>query len=82
MALAQIVDIPESRQITLSRDTPTGKANILVFPVSETTVQTTAKQEFPITDKSVEGRGFGSHTGKFWMADDFDEPLEDFKDYM
>lgn len=25
---------------------------------------------------------FGSLAGKIHMADDFDEPLEDFKDYM
>lgn len=25
---------------------------------------------------------FGSAKGKLWMAEDFDEPLEDFKDYM
>ncbi|MCX6865014.1 MAG: DUF2281 domain-containing protein [Verrucomicrobia bacterium] len=26
-------------------------------------------------------RGFGCLRGKIWMAPDFDEPLEDFKDY-
>ena len=25
---------------------------------------------------------FGCMRGKFWMADDFDAPLEDFKEYM
>ena len=25
---------------------------------------------------------FGSMSGKVWMADDFDAPLEDFKEYM
>jgi len=25
---------------------------------------------------------FGCMKGKMWMADDFDEPLEDFKEYM
>lgn len=25
---------------------------------------------------------FGSAKGKLWMADDFDAPLEDFKEYM
>lgn len=25
---------------------------------------------------------FGMDRGKVWIADDFDEPLEDFKDYM
>jgi len=27
-------------------------------------------------------RQFGLHKGKYIMAPDFDEPLEDFKDYM
>ena len=26
--------------------------------------------------------GFGCLKGKIWMSEDFDEPLEDFKDYM
>jgi len=26
--------------------------------------------------------GRGCMKGKMWMADDFDEPLEDFKEYM
>lgn len=26
--------------------------------------------------------GFGIWKGKIWMADDFDEPLDDFKEYM
>lgn len=34
--------------------------------------------------KKGEGRGSvaGILKGKVWMSDDFDEPLEDFKDYM
>ena len=27
-------------------------------------------------------RGYGSLKGQIWMADDFDAPLDDFKDYM
>ncbi len=27
-------------------------------------------------------RAFGVLKGKVWMADDFDEPLDDFKEYM
>jgi len=26
--------------------------------------------------------GWGCMKGKMWMADDFDEPLEDFREYM
>jgi len=34
----------------------------------------------PISDGYVVT--MGSMNGKIWMADDFDEPLEDFKEYM
>lgn len=36
------------------------------------------------TDKKIEKRipKFGCAKGTFKMADDFDEPLDDFKDYM
>ncbi|MBW8050220.1 MAG: DUF2281 domain-containing protein [Solirubrobacterales bacterium] len=27
-------------------------------------------------------KGFGCLKGKVWMADDFNEPLDDFKEYM
>lgn len=27
-------------------------------------------------------KGFGCLKGKIWMSPDFDEPLEDFKEYM
>ncbi|GAB6393632.1 MAG: DUF2281 domain-containing protein [Treponematales bacterium] len=44
---------------------------VLVFPLSET-VTTTKKQK----------RKPGCARGQIWMADDFDAPLEEFKDYM
>jgi hypothetical protein len=28
------------------------------------------------------GRGYGSLKGQIWMSDDFNEPLDDFKEYM
>ena len=31
---------------------------------------------------STNNRGYGSLKGKIWMSEDFNEPLEDFKDYM
>lgn len=36
----------------------------------------------PIKAKSPDLKGFGCLKGKIWMSPDFDEPLEDFKDYM
>ncbi len=34
------------------------------------------------TAKNPKRGGLGIWQGKIWMADDFDEPLEDLKDYM
>jgi mRNA-degrading endonuclease RelE of RelBE toxin-antitoxin system len=34
------------------------------------------------TEKPTKRGGLGIWKGKIWMADDFDEPLEDLKDYM
>ncbi|XGV96180.1 MAG: DUF2281 domain-containing protein [Leptolyngbya sp. BL-A-14] len=34
------------------------------------------------SEPSKKKRQAGALKGKIWMSDDFDEPLEDFKDYM
>ena len=34
------------------------------------------------TEKAAKRGGLGIWKGKIWMADDFDQPLEDLKDYM
>jgi len=41
-----------------------------------TLVYTSTKTE------QLKERGFGCAKGQFRMSDDFDEPLEDFKEYM
>lgn len=41
----------------------------------------TVKSELGDDGQLPEG-GFGCLKGKIWMSEDFDEPLEDFKDYM
>ena len=38
--------------------------------------------EFKAEETPKGRRGFGCAKGQIWMADDFDAPLEDFKDYM
>ena len=35
-----------------------------------------------IPNPPVKNRKPGSAKGQVWMSEDFDEPLEDFKDYM
>lgn len=41
----------------------------------------TAKEIFTKVEGNPD-KGFGSLKGKIWISPDFDEPLEDFKDYM
>ncbi|MBC8041913.1 MAG: type II toxin-antitoxin system prevent-host-death family antitoxin [Rhizobacter sp.] len=36
----------------------------------------------PVLEASMQNRKAGSAKGQVWMSDDFDAPLEDFKDYM
>jgi len=69
MSVTQTVEIPASHQLTIEvpREVPAGKT-ILTF----TPAETEHKKE----------RVFGCAKGQFHMAEDFDAPLEDFKDYM
>ena len=71
MTVTQTVEIPLDRRITLEvpREIPTGEV-ILTFTPN------------PAVQKQNKERGFGCLKGQIWMADDFDAPLEDFKDYM
>ena len=69
------VVIPPNRKIMLDLpdDCPAGQAKITVI------VEPDLSEDKPkITIASLFGKG----RGKVWMADDFDAPLEDFKEYM
>lgn len=39
-------------------------------------------EEVKQTSEMASLKGFGCLKGKIWMASDFDEPLEGFKEYM
>jgi hypothetical protein len=69
MTIEQTVKIPASHRLVIDvpREVPEGPV-ILTF--------TPAKME------RIKERIFGCANGQFRMADDFDAPLEDFKDYM
>jgi hypothetical protein len=69
MSVTQTVEIPTSHRLTIEvpREVPPGRT-ILTFTPAET-----AREKTPV---------FGCAKGQFHMADDFDAPLEDFKDYM
>jgi len=71
MSITQTVEIPANRRLTIDvpREVPTGPVILTFTP--KTAVQEQKKE-----------REFGCAKGQFWMADDFDAPLDDFKDYM
>jgi len=77
MSVTQTVEIPANHRLTIDvpPEVPTGRAKIIFFPDS-------AGKE-PVTEpKSGKRCGYGSVKGDYWMADDFNAPLDDFKDYM
>ena len=69
MSITQTVTIPADHRLTIEvpREVPAGPV-ILTFT--------------PAQPEHKKARVFGCAKGQFKMADDFDEPLEDFKDYM
>jgi hypothetical protein len=69
MTVTQTVDIPASRRLTIDvpREVPEGKSVLTFTPAK------TETRKVPV---------FGCAKGQFKIADDFDAPLEDFKDYM
>ena len=69
MIIAQTINIPDSRRLTIDvpPEVPIGQV-VITFAPKETVQKKT--------------RMFGCAKGQFWMADDFDAPLEDFRDYM
>jgi hypothetical protein len=69
MTITQTVEIPADRRIVLEvpPQIPTGTV-ILTFT--------------PVKKEGGKEREFGCLKGQIWMAEDFNEPLEDFKDYM
>ena len=75
MTLTQTVEIPANRQLNLNlevpREVPTGRANIIIqFPIQQ---EAALIKKVPV---------FGCAKGQFRISADFNEPLEDFKDYM
>jgi len=69
-----VTEIGEDNVIRPPDDTelPSGKAEVTV-------VQKGDEEE---STPSPAVRGFGSARGLITISDDFDEPLEDFRDYM
>ena len=70
MTITQTIEIPADRRITVPPEVPVGPV-ILTFTPKEVS-----------SEESLKGRMFGCSKGQYRMADDFDAPLDDFKDYM
>ena len=71
MIITQTVDIPADYRLTIDvpREIPPGRTILTFTP-------TAAEQE------KKKDRVPGCVKGQVWMADDFNAPLDDFKDYM
>jgi hypothetical protein len=71
MSITQTVEVPVNHKLTIDvpHEIPAGPVVLTFSPKA------------PVTERKKE-REFGCAKGEFWMADDFDAPLEDFKDYM
>jgi len=83
MSITQTVEIPVNHRLTIDvpPEVPAGQAKIYIFPVSAGTDNPLLKT----TGADVSNRAvpvFGCLEGQIQMSDDFDEPLEDFKEYM
>jgi hypothetical protein len=70
MNVTQTVEVPANHRLIVDvpREIPAGPVVLTFTP--------------KVAPKSGERGGFGCAKGKYRMAEDFDAPLEDFKDYM
>ena len=67
MSVTQTVNIPPSRRLTIDVPVEVPEGPVIL------TFTPAGQKKTPV---------FGCAKGQFRMSDDFDEPLEDFKDYM
>ena len=71
MTITQTVDVPASRRLTIDvpLEVPAGQAILTFTPKA-------------VAQEQKKEREFGCVKGDYWMAEDFNAPLDDFKDYM
>jgi hypothetical protein len=67
MIITKTIEVPENRLLTIE------------VPREIPAGRTTVIIEFPLEKKTPV---FGCAKGQFRMSEDFDEPLEDFNEYM
>ncbi|MCL2044430.1 MAG: DUF2281 domain-containing protein [Treponema sp.] len=91
MSITQTVFIPADRRLTIEvpREVPSGQV-ILTFtpkpveqePATERATTSVASEMSGSPPVQKKDRVPGCVKGQVWMAEDFNAPLEDFKDYM
>jgi Protein of unknown function (DUF2281) len=81
-AIRQIVEV-HNRMVSLllPEDFPAGKAEVIVLSV-EVYQESPAFTPPSSSPSELPRRQPGSAAGELWIADDFDAPLEDFREYM
>ena len=77
MVITKTVDIPDDRRliIEIPHEIPAGQVILTFTPKA-------AAYSADTTQEQKKERKRGCLKGLIWMAEDFDAPLEDFKDYM
>jgi len=77
MSVTQTVEVPPDRRLVVDvpREVPTGPVVLTFTPMK-------APGDAEGRPPPIKERGFGCAKGQFRISEDFDEPLEDFKDYM
>jgi addiction module RelB/DinJ family antitoxin len=66
----------------LGLDVPTAVAIFLTQVVNTGTLPFDPDEEKPARKKRPVSELYGCFKGKIWMADDFDAPLEEMREYM
>jgi hypothetical protein len=74
MSIEQIVDVPSSHRLVIDvpHEVPAGPVVLTFMPKEETEQKRKKARVF----------GYAKGKGEYWMAEDFDAPLDDFKDYI
>jgi hypothetical protein len=77
--MVRTIFVPQNKQMTLPiPDSYIGlKLEMLIFPLEENTVYADE-----VRNTGERKPVFGCAKGQFVMSDDFDAPLDDFKEYM
>jgi hypothetical protein len=73
------LDVANSAVVTLLRDME--RLNLVRVKAGPDAVLPTEPGEQADEPREKRAGGFGCLKGQIWMADDFDAPLDDFKDY-